>query len=475
MQAPQASTAEFRILVVDDHLDSCLWRKLLLERGHVRVAMAHDGAEAERVLVEWLPDVVLMDMVLPDVEGLDLLRRCRQQRPDTEVIMVTGHGTIQKAVDAMRAGALSFIEKPVDPEVLQAVLDKTRERLHLMVENRRLRERVTEEEAFLGDLLSKSPRMRRVFDLVRRVAPTDASVLIRGKNGTGKELVANAIHQHSMRARGPLVKINCAAIPPDLIESELFGYRRGAFTGAVADKVGLFEQANGGTLMLDEIGDLPLALQAKLLRVLQERQARPLGSHRLVDLDFRLVCATNADLEASIAEGRFREDVYFRINTITVSLPALCERPEDIPLLVDHFLKRYAKEYDKPVTGWSQAAFSALMTHPWRGNVRELQHAVERAVIVGRGGELTLDDLPEAFQRRDAVVPAPTAAAPLATLAEIERSAIVRTLMHTRGNKRAAAEILGVYRPTLYSKLRKYQLGDYGVRRAGAAAPSGPA
>jgi transcriptional regulator with PAS, ATPase and Fis domain len=272
--------------------------------------------------------------------------------------------------------------------------------------------------------------------------------------------VADALHEHSARARGPFVKINCAAIPSELIESELFGYRRGAFTGAVSDKVGLFEQACGGTLLLDEIGDMPVNLQAKLLRVLQERRARPLGGQRVVPLDFRLICSSNSDLQAAIAEGRFREDLYFRINTITITVPPLRDRPEDIPVLAETFRAKFAAEYGRELRGIRQDAHQAILRHAWRGNVRELEHAIERAVIVAQGDEIKLEDLPEAVRAARATTTRELALGPsVATLAEIDRAAILRTLEHTKGNKRAAAALLGVYRPTLYNKMRKYNIG----------------
>jgi len=344
-----------------------------------------------------------------------------------------------------------FKEKPVSAATLRSVLAVAARR---GVSARTESEPTHSRPVSLGGLLTNSASMREVFELVRCVAPTDANVLITGEHGTGKELVANAIHSLSPRHNGPFVKINCAAIPDELIESELFGHRRGAFTGAVANHMGLFEAAAGGTLLLDEIGEMPAHLQTKLLRVLQERQARPVGGVRAVTLDFRLICATNCNLRAAATSGRFRQDLYFRINTIGISVPALRERPEDILLLAEHFLDRLGHRYGRRLAGIEDAARDALATHSWRGNVRELEHAIEHAVVVSRGTRLRLEDLPESLQPGKRV--APLTVPPLMPLAELERLAIVRTLEHTRGNKRAAAAILGVYRPTLYSKLRKY-------------------
>jgi DNA-binding NtrC family response regulator len=449
-----------QILLVEDHADSAQWLQVFLRKHGFTVRVADTGERARKEIQSWAPDVVLMDLVLPDVDGLDLLRDLRQQHGHAQVIIITGHGSIARAVEAMKAGASNFVEKPVDTRLLLGVLQRAVEHVSIAQQNRRLLQRVHDEPSRCGAIVTRNDRMRRVLDVVRSVAPTDASVLINGENGTGKELVADALHQLSARARGPFVKINCAAIPSELIESELFGYKRGAFTGAVNDKVGLFEQASGGTLLLDEIGEMPYQLQAKLLRVLQERHARPLGGHRTVELNFRLLTSTNADLQQAISQGRFREDLYFRINTISITIPPLRERPEDIPVLAEHFREKFATTYGKPVNAIRQDAHHALLRHSWRGNVRELEHAIERAVIVCQKPEIGASDLPETVtsQRND---PRDVSLdLGVATLAEVERAAIVRTLEHTKGNKRAAAAILGVYRPVLYSKLRKYGIGE---------------
>jgi DNA-binding NtrC family response regulator len=474
--AREATTSEperVRALIVEDSPDTADWMRLALERAGYDVRVAADGDQAVALHRAWPPDIVLLDLVLPGVDGIELLRRFRSESPESQVIVVTGHGSISTAVEAMTAGAYHFIEKPVDVEMLTALVEKAVERAALASENRILRQRVHAELAEFGEMLTRSVAMKRVFDAIKSVAPTDANVLIAGENGTGKELVADALHQHSLRANGPLVKINCAAIPADLVESELFGYKRGAFTGAVMDKVGLFEQARGGTLLLDEIGEMPAHLQSKLLRVLQDRQARPIGGQRVVNLDFRLVCATNCNLQLAMQQGKFREDLYFRINTFTVDVPPLRERPEDIDMLARHFLGRFSRQYNRPSSGFTPDAFEALLRHAWPGNVRELEHAIERAVIVATRDEITIDDLPEAVRPPDPErKPDPAFGPSFLTLAEIERMAILGTLEHTRGNKRAAAAILGLHRPTLYSKLRKYGLFDFPQPTAGATPPA---
>jgi DNA-binding NtrC family response regulator len=344
---------------------------------------------------------VLMDLMLPDVEGLDLLHDFRRLSPSTQVIVVSGHGSITVAVEAMESGAIIFIEKPINPSVLTAQLHKASERLALTVENRRLKAELEEAASFSG-MVGRAKAMRQLHQLIKSVAPTDANVLITGENGTGKEVVAQAIHENSKRAKGPFIKVNCAAIPTELIESELFGHKRGAFTGAVNDKMGLMESANNGTLLLDEIGELTANIQVKLLRVLQDREFRPVGSTKLLRPNFRLLSSTNVNVENALKDGRLREDLYFRINTLTLHVPALRERPNDIPLLAEWFLQRYAAQHDRTISAFHPDALRALVDYAWPGNVRELQHVVERAVILTQASILGVDDLP------DGIVATPT-------------------------------------------------------------------
>ena len=451
-----------RLLIVEDEPDAAASLELLLQGRGYEVRSAGTAAAARTCHDQWHPALVLMDLMLPDASGLDLLREIRSAGSDAQVIMVTGFGSVQKAVEAMNAGALGFIEKPIDLPLLFAQLEKADERVRLADENRRLREELGTATPLAG-VLARSDAMRQVIALVRKVAPSDASVLILGENGTGKELVASAIHQLSRRASAPFIRINCAAIPHDLIESELFGHRRGSFTGAVADRVGLMELADGGSVLFDEIGEMPAALQVKLLRVLQEREFRPVGGSRVIKSDFRLVCATNIDLDAALADRKLREDLYFRINTVTIRIPPLRERPEDIPALLDHFVAKFAAKHNRPVDKVAPDALRQLLRHRWPGNVRELEHAVERAVIVAGGTSLTIADFPQTVHVASEAIPAGGFfIPPHHTLEEIERVAIMQTLERTRGNKRAAANILGVYRPTLYSKLKKYNLGSGG-------------
>jgi DNA-binding NtrC family response regulator len=383
-----------RILIVEDHPDSAEFLRLLLEPEGYLVTIAPTAQAARDNVAQASPDIILMDLMLPDVEGLDLLREFRTISPDSQVVVVSGHGSISVAVEAMENGALSFIEKPINSSVLMAQLRKASEKLALTSENRRLRAELDESATYAG-IVGRSKPMRQLYQLIKSVAPTDANVLITGENGSGKEIVATAIHESSKRAKGPFIKVNCAAIPTELVESELFGHKRGAFTGAVNDKQGLMELANNGTLLLDEIGDLTPNLQVKLLRVLQDREFRPVGSTKIIKTNFRLVSATNVDVETALKEGRLREDLYFRINTLTLPIPALRDRPTDIPLLAEWFLRKYAAQHGKNITAFHPDALRVMVNFAWPGNVRELQHVVERGVILTQGEVLGVEDLPD--------------------------------------------------------------------------------
>ncbi len=473
-----SSTAKrkVRLLAIDDEASMIEWLKALFDREGYEVRTALNGQRAEELFRSWQPDVVVTDLLLPDVDGLELLKRFKGAKEDVEVIMLTGHGSVAKAVEAIRAGAFSFVEKPVEPSALLATLDKALERRDLRNENKELRQQLRGPGS-VSAVIGKSRKMHDLLEMVRSVAPSEANCLIAGENGTGKELIANAIHAQSKRVKGPFIKVNCAAIPKDLIESELFGYKKGAFTGAVADKEGLFEMAESGSLLLDEIGEMPVYLQTKLLRVLQEREYRPIGSDRIVHVDFRLICATNIDLEHALKENKLREDLYFRINTITFKVPALRERTEDIPVLCEYFLERFRSYYQREVKSISPAAYHVLIRHRWPGNVRELENVIERGVLVAKGAEISVDDLPETV-RAEQPLTSDFALPPHRTLAEIEKMAIVQTLQRTNWNKQEAAQILGLYRPTLYSKMRKHAIEDLSHlagRQRGRRPPAAPA
>ena len=452
-----------RVLVVDDEPMVTDWLRMVIEQAErtppYEVRAAAVGTRAVELFRTWRPDVVLLDLVLPDIDGIALLRQLKVIDPSPEMIVISGVGTITRALEAGQAGAFFFIEKSnLDPAGIVSILDRATGLQTERAQHERLKEQVRDQYSF-HNIIGKSKKMRELFELVEAVAESDANILIQGENGVGKELIANAIHVRSGRANGPFIKINCAALPKELIESELFGYKKGAFTGATTDKVGLLELAAGGSLLLDEIGEMPLLLQTKLLRVLQEREYRPIGSDRLVKVDFRLICATNVDPDAAIKDGRLREDLYFRINTVALRVPPLRERTEDLPLLCAHFLEKFNNRYQKNVKGITPAAYHLLIRFRWPGNVRELENAIERAVLVAKSPDVQPQDLPDSI-RGDATAEDAFTVPPHHTLAEIERMAVLQTLQRTNWNKQEAAQILGLYRPTLYSKIKKHHIKD---------------
>ncbi len=442
------------LLVVDDDLAMReMLSSLFTDHGYA-VKEASSAEEAVKLAGDIEFDVVLSDIKMPGRSGIDLLGELRELRPETPVVLMTAFGSIDSAVEAMRAGAYDYITKPFEPEAVLLTLERCLERRALMQENRRLR-RAVDQTGQLGDLIGQSPAMREIFALVRRVANSQASVLITGESGTGKEVVARTIHYHGNRAERPFVPINCTAIPEGLLESELFGHVRGAFTGAHSSKRGLIEEADGGTIFLDEIGDMGPALQGKLLRVLQDREVRPVGGNRAVRVDVRVVAATNQDLLAAIEDGSFREDLYYRLNVIPIAIPPLRERPEDIPALVDAFLGRHAGGQRR---SFSPAAIEKLMACEWRGNARELENVVERALALTDVAELAPSDLPlEAISAPDAgTTPALNLAAhQRLSLREVEDRYIDEVLALTGGNKVHAARILGIDRKTLYRRAER--------------------
>ena len=458
MTTPAPAT---RVLVVDDVQSMCEMLAERLPPLGFEVVWRTSGDEALALLATTDVDAVVTDLNMQGMNGLELCDRIVAGRPDVPVIVITAFGNLDTAIAAIRAGAYDFIVKPFDIKVLALSLERAVEHRRLRAEVKRLRRTVEESRRF-GELLGTSAAMQAVYALLDQVAPSESSVLVSGETGSGKELVARALHERSRRHGGPFVAINCAAVPEALIESELFGHARGAFTDARAARTGLMAQANGGTLFLDEIGDLPLGLQPKLLRVLQERRVRPVGGDAEIALDFRLVCATNQDLESAVEEKRFREDLYFRVNVITVKLPPLRARGGDVLLLAQHFVDCDAAKAGKPVTGISPEAAHLLMAYPWPGNVRELQNCIERALALARYDQITVDDLPEKIRahRRSHVVVAADDPSELPSLEEMERRYILRVMEAVAGNKTLAAQILKVGRKTLYRKLEQYAAGE---------------
>ena len=448
-----------RILVVDDESSITGALELILgERGY-QVETAASVAEAVELLARRPFDLVLTDLRLTDSTGIELLTRIKQDSPETEVILMTGHGSVDLTIEAIKRGAYYYVEKPFTPGQVLMLVDRALEFASVRKENRTLKRTLGGEAEAFG-MSGRTPKLLQIFETIRATASSDASVLIEGESGTGKELIATAFHRHSNRAAGPFVQINCAAIPRDLIESELFGYKRGAFTGADRDKRGLIEAASGGTLLLDEIADMPAHLQTKLLRVLQERKVRRLGDEREIPVDFRLVAATNRDTAQAIKEGALREDLYFRISTIRIEVPPLRERLDDLALLAEEFLKRYSMKYKKAIRGISHAAVSLLSRYEWPGNVRELESVIERAVLFCQDDEVSPEHLPDHIhgaRQGQFLCEIP----PYLTLEEIEREAIEQTLERTAGNVKKTAQILKLHRPTLYRKLRRFGLKRY--------------
>lgn len=434
--------------------------KILARRGHL-VDSASNGEDALRRLEEHEYDLVITDLNMPVMDGLTLLREMHGRGLDTAVIVLTGYGTIQSAVEALKLGAGDYLIKPCHPEELLLAVQRLLELRALKREVRRLRHEVREQGRF-GELIGCSAPMREVYRIIDAVSENKSNVLICGENGTGKELVARTIHQRGPWRERPFLAVNCGALSETLLESQLFGHRRGAFTGAVDDHEGVFQAAHGGTLFLDEVTEIPLPLQVKFLRAIQEREVTPLGSTRAVKVDVRLIAATNRDIEEAVGHGTFRSDLFYRLNVVTIHLPPLRERPEDIPLLVEHFVQRFSRDYGVEPKRVTSAAMERLLVYSWPGNIRELQNTIERAFALSRAPEIGIEDLPQRV-REGANAAHPQLAAPAASkefvpLAELERRAIVAALARAAGNKSEAARLLGIERQRLYRKLEKYGL-----------------
>ena len=446
-----------RILVVDD--DQTLCETIETDLGSRGFDVVwHTTAEAAlAALKDGGFDVVLTDLRMPGMDGIELCDRIVSNRPDIPVIVMTAFGSLEAAVEAIRAGAYDFVTKPIEMDVLALALGRAARHRALERKVRILSQTVEQSKEF-GELLGSSPAMQRVYDRLARVAATDVTVLITGESGAGKDLAARAVHHKGPRRDGPFVAINCSAVPETLLESELFGHMRGAFTDARADRQGLFQQAEGGTLFLDEIGELSLALQPKVLRALEERMVRPVGSSTEVPIDVRLIAATNRDLESAVEEKRFREDLFFRLNVVQIALPPLRSRGSDVLLLAQHFIELSAARFSKPVTGISQNVAQKLLDYDWPGNVRELRNAMERAVALTMYEQVAVEDLPERIRsyRTSRVLPETNDPAELLPMEEVERRYIRHVLRAVGGNKTLAARVLGLDRRTLYRKLERY-------------------
>jgi DNA-binding NtrC family response regulator len=453
-----------RVLIVDDESAMRLALKALLSKEGYQVETAASGEEAVTRITPGSFHVVITDLSMRGLTGMDVLTHARRVDPEIAVLMITAYGSEKVAVQAMKVGAVDYLPKPFDNDEVRMVVRRVMDTVELRRDHRRLLEQVQDGFSF-EQIVGRSPAMRRVFETIEKVADTDITVLVRGASGTGKELVANALHYRSPRRNKPLIKMNCAALSRELVESELFGHERGAFTGAVARREGKFEAADSGTLFLDEVGDMPLETQAKFLRALQEREFERVGGNQSIAVDVRVVAATNQDLEAAVHAGRFREDLYYRLRVVELVIPPLAERREDIPLLVHHFLEGAAARFKRPQRSLSGEALQACVAHDWKGNVRELRSAIEQAVLLAAGAEIELADLlrsaaPPAPTMAGASAPAPSAGlsfrdAKAAVVESFERDFLLAALRRHDGNISKAAEEIGMYRQNLQQKMRE--------------------
>ncbi|MBI1852289.1 MAG: sigma-54-dependent Fis family transcriptional regulator [Planctomycetes bacterium] len=446
--------SETAILIVDDQKDHALAVQEALERVGFRCVVAASGEAGLRALSNAPIDVVVTDLVMRDVDGMAILRAAREREDPPEVIVVTGHASVESAVAAMREGALTYLKKPFDLDEIRTVVKKAAEQRALARRTRSLEQQLDKKFGF-ERIIGNTPAMQRIVDVLGQISPTSVTVLILGESGTGKELVAKAIHQNSPRKQHQFVALNCASLSEGVLESELFGHERGAFTGAVQARKGRFEFADKGTLFLDEVGDMPIPTQVKLLRVLEEREILRVGSNVPVAVDVRLIAATNQDLEQLVRQGRFREDLYFRLRVVTIELPPLRDRQADIPLLVDHFLREFAHAHAKKIKGMTAMARMILVDYPWPGNVRELRNCIENMVVVSRGTELDVEDIPTTIVR-DAKAAGPATLLSVRPLADVERDLIRAALAESEGNRGRAAVRLGISERTLYRKIKEF-------------------
>ncbi|MGI8641311.1 MAG: sigma-54-dependent transcriptional regulator [Pyrinomonadaceae bacterium] len=501
-----------KALVIDDDAATLDLMKYHLKAEGFEVTTAERGEKGIKLVEEDEFDIILTDLNLPDFDGIEMVRRCKEFAPDTEIIMITGYGSTEKAIEATKAGAFYFFEKPVEFEELLVLIEKAVERKKQTVEIKELRDKLSSRTSYEG-VIGGSRSMQDIYEIIESVAESDANIFILGESGTGKEVIANAIHYKSHRSKKPFVKLNCSALPKDLIESELFGHKKGAFTGATGDKEGFLGRANGGSLLLDEIGEMPVGLQPKLLRVLQERIYYRVGSDKPQEVDFRLISSTNRSPFEAIENGNLREDLYYRINTIEIKIPPLRERMDDVPMLAEHFLEIYADKYKKENYRFSERAYNQMLNYNWRGNVRELQHIIERAILLSKNGTINELNIPENLvgsisysdiSKRETLINSdlPIIGTEIDTakngngllyqkdlegdelfeevgkyivekLSEpmegeeqkdvfnsIENGIVLAALRRTNGNKQAAANLLGLYRPRLYGMIKRHNLEE---------------
>jgi two-component system, NtrC family, response regulator PilR len=460
-------TGNHRVLIIDDERPVLLTLEALLKRHGYHVDTAPTASQGLKLLRSKPSTLVLLDLQLPDADGLETLDKIKAEVPETQVIILTAHDSLHNAIESIKRGAYHFISKPYAPEELLSLMEKALEKRFLLQEAEELREKTEQLERRLKvaearpSLIFKSKPMHEIEELINAMAPSDANALIVGESGVGKEVIANAIHARSRRAGKPMVKLNCAAFPQTMIEGELFGYVKGAFTGAMQDFPGMIAAADSGTLFLDEISDMPAELQTRFLRVLQEREYRPLGSTQTMKADFRAIASTNRPIPQALAENRLRSDLYYRLNTFQIEVPPLRKRKQDVPPLIAAFVKQFAQQLGKPEPDISPDAFQKLLDYSWPGNVRELQNAIEYAVVLARKGLIDVKELPAEIQLPTALQQAELAGLPrsgVQSLDDVERTAIIQALAECHGNKKKAAELLGIQRPTLYNKMKRYAI-----------------
>jgi len=456
-----------RILIIDDERPILVTLEAFLQRHGYQVDTAPTASQGLKLLKTKSPSLVLLDLQLPDAEGLQTLDSIKGDSPEMPVIILTAHDSLHNAIESIKRGAYHFVSKPYAPEELLSLVEKALEKQLLLRETAKLREKTEQLEKRLEIAETRlkpifmSKSMQQIEELINAMAPSDANVLIVGESGTGKEVIANVIHTRSRRAGQAMVKLNCAAFPQTMIEGELFGYVKGAFTGALNDFPGMIAAANGGTLFLDEISDMPAELQTRFLRVLQEREYRPLGSTQTMKADFRVIASTNHPVPQALSENRLRSDLYYRLNTFQIEVPPLRDRKQDIPPLIASFLKQFARQLKKPEPDIAPDAFQKLLDYSWPGNVRELQNAIEYAVVLARQDSIGVKELPAEIQLPTVLQQAERGVPPrtgVQSLDDVERNTILQALAECRGNKKKAAELLGIQRPTLYNKMRRYAI-----------------
>jgi len=439
------------ILIVEDDPTVGESIRLLLKKRGYAILLASNGKEALQLFRHEMVDLVITDLVMPKMDGIELLEAVKGLKPETEVIVISAQGTIEKAVQAMKLGVFDFIEKPINPKVISLVVERALEKQTLILQNRDLRLKL-EDKFHFKNIIGRSEKMVKVFELIDHIAPYDSSVLIIGESGTGKELIANAIHYHSPRAAMPFIKVSCASLSEGIIESELFGHEKGAFTGAIMSRKGRFELAHNGTLFLDEVEDIPPSTQIKLLRVLQEGEFERVGGNKTIKVNIRIIAASNRDLQEAVRSGVFREDLYYRLNVVNIKLPPLKDRRDDIAFLVNFFIERYNQKYRMEVKGISQRTMNLLMDYEWSGNVRELENTIESVMVINSPEVIDIPHLPQEirdFKRRPEVIPIRIGT----PLEEVEREMLIQTLRATKGNKRRAAQLLGINVRTIHRKM----------------------